>query len=307
MIDITLLGTAALAPLPGRALTAALLTVSGRSILFDCGEGTQSAARKAHVSLMKCDLIALTHYHGDHIFGLPGLMQTLDTLGRTDPLYLTGPKGLEKALAPILALVGWVNYPIELIECGPSLNLADLNTAWPREATLAPFRTEHRVASQGYAFTLSRAGRFMPEQAEALGVPKRLWGRLQSGEVVEVEGTEILPEQVLGKPRRGLKFAFTGDTRACPSLVEGARGADLLIAEATYGENEQAELACEHGHMTFSQAARMARQADVRELWLAHYSQMVYDPAQYLENATEHFENTVCGRDGMRCTLAFEK
>ncbi len=308
MIDITLLGTSALVPLPERALTAVTLTCAGHTVLFDCGEGTQSAARKAGVSLMKADFIALTHYHGDHIFGLPGLLQTMCSLDRTAPLYITGPAGLQDALAPILKLAGSVTYdirPITLPDGG--LRPADLVRGWPTEAKLAAFSTEHRVPSQGYCFTLERAGKFMPQRARDLGVPVNLWGVLQKGQTVRLGDALIRPEQVLGEARKGLKFVFSGDTAACPALTNAARGADLLISEATYGENEQADLAVDHGHMNFAQAALTASQAGAGLLWLAHYSQMIKDPRDYLPNAARIFENTVCGTDGMSITLGFGK
>ena len=310
MIDVTLIGTASLVPLPHRALTAALLTCGGHSILFDCGEGTQSAARAAGVSLMKADMIALTHYHGDHIFGMPGLLQTMCSMGRTETLYLTGPAGLAEELAPILKLVGWTSYPIVLVELpgpGEGLRLEELVAGWPHEAVLSAFATEHRVPSQGYAFELGRAGKFDPRRARELDVPTRQWGLLQKGQSVQVEDVTVRPEQVLGPPRKGLKFVFSGDTMACDTLVEAAGGADLLICEATYGENEQAELAIDHGHMNFAQAAQVAASAGARELWLAHYSQMIENPNFYLPNATGIFANTVCGRDGLSTTLKFQK
>lgn len=307
MIDITLLGTAALLPLPDRALTAVVLTCAGHSILFDCGEGTQTAARKAGVSLMKADLIALTHYHGDHIFGLPGLLQTMCCLNRTEPLYITGPVGLKEELAPILKLAGWTSYEIVLIPFPEEgLRLDTLAKGWPTEAKLAAFPTEHRVPSQGYCFTLDRAGKFMPERAKVLGVPVNQWGLLQKGQSVQTGGNLIRPDQVLGEPRKGLKFVFTGDTAACPSLASAAADADLLISEATYGENEQEALAIDHGHMNFAQASSMAAQAGVKRLWLAHYSQMIEDPKTYLPNAAAIFPNAVCGEDGMRLSLRFE-
>ena len=307
MLDVTLLGTSALLPLPSRALTSVLLICGGRSILFDCGEGTQSAARKAGVSLMKTDIIALTHYHGDHIFGMPGLLQTMFCLGRTDTLYITGPEGLKEELAPILKLTGWTGYGIELIELPPEgLRPAELVKGWPTEARLTAFHTEHRVPSQGYCFTLGRAGKFDPERARALGVPMNQWGFLQKGMSVNVGGSEIYPEQVMGAPRKGIKFVFAGDTSACESLTEAAEGADLLIAEATYGEDGQAQLALEHGHMNFAMAGETAAKANVKELWLAHYSQMIGDPKEYLSNAARFFPNTVCGEDGMSRTLRFE-
>jgi len=307
MIDVTLLGTAALMPIPDRALTAATLTCGGRTILFDCGEGTQTAARRAGVSLMKADVIALTHYHGDHIFGLPGLMQTMEVLGRTQPLTLVGPGGLHEAMRPILELVGHTGYPVRLAELPQAgVALAELSPGWPELARLIPFPTRHRVISQGYCFTLGRTGRFLPDRARALGVPVNQWGLLQRGRGVRVGDAEIQPSEVMGPPRRGLKVAFTGDTALFDGLAEAVAGADLLISEATYGENDQAQLAREHGHMTFAQAARVARRAGVKRLWLAHYSQMVEDPLLYLPDAVAVFEGAVCGEDGLSVTLRFQ-
>lgn len=307
MIDITLIGTAALAPLPGRALTSALMTCNGRSILFDCGEGTQSAARAAHVSLSRVDLIALTHYHGDHIFGIPGLLQTWDVQGRERPLYITGPAGLHETVGHLLEVAGPRRYAIELVEMGEGgLALADLDAAWPSLAVLAAFPTAHCVVSQGYALTLGRAGVFKPERARELGVPMRQWKCLQQGEEVVVGGRTVRPDEVCGPVRRGLKVVFTGDTTLCDSLVEGARAADLMISEATFPTPDMAGIAREHGHMIFADAAEAARRAGVRELWLAHFSARVQDPRAHLSLATDVFENTHCGYDGKSVTLTFD-
>lgn len=308
MLDITLLGTSALLPLPGRAETAAALRCAGHTILFDCGEGTQTAARAAHVSLLKADIIALTHYHGDHIFGLPGLLSTMSVLGRTEPLTLIGPAGIRQALSPILELTGPTSYELRLLELPEKgVRLCGIAPGWPKEIRLRAFPTDHTVLSQGYAVTLERPGRFLPERAAALNVPKNLWGRLQKGEAVPVGDVLITPEQVLGAPRRGLKFVFSGDSRPCDALTEAAMGADLLICDATYGEDEQAGLAREHGHMTFSQAAETAARAGVRRLWLAHYSQMMKDPAECLPTARAIFPAAECGKDGMSTRLEFDR
>lgn len=308
MIDVTLLGTSALLPLPDRALTAAVIECAGHSVLLDCGEGTQTAARRAGISLMKTDVIALTHYHGDHIFGLPGLLQTLFCMGRTQPLYITGPAGLCEAMSPILTLAGHLPYEIRLMETpAEGISLRELCGGWPHGAALASFQTAHRVASQGYVFTLNRSGRFIPQKAMALGIPVDRWGLLQKGQNVEWNGRMIDPTEVLGEPRKGLKVVFSGDTSACNSLKEAANHADLLIAEATYAEDTQRELAEERGHMVFSQAAALAGASQVRTLWLTHYSQIIEDPEAFLPNARHIFENTCCGYDGMRTILRFEK
>lgn len=306
MIDVTLLGTSALLPLPDRALTAAVLSCAGRSILFDCGEGTQSAARKAGVSLMKTDVIALTHYHGDHIFGMPGLMQTMNSMGRTEPLTVTGPAGLHAAMEPILRLAERLSFPVRLLPTpGGGISLSQIMPDWPVRAKLTAFPTNHRVPSQGYRFTLGRAGKFRPDIAAALGVPVTQWSVLQSGKSVMAGPSLVSPDQVMGGDRPGLTFVFSGDTAPCAALEKAAWDADLMICEATYGENEQAPLAAEYGHMTFAQAGQTAANAHARRLWLAHFSQRIEDPEAFLPLAQAFYPEAVCGQDGMRVFLPF--
>ncbi len=307
MIDVTLIGTAALAPIPGRALSCALLTCAGHSVLFDCGEGTQSAARKAGVSLMKTDIIAVTHYHGDHIFGIPGLLQTMFSAGRTEPIYIAGPEGLLDVLPLMLRLTGGLSYDVGLISIpADGLRLCELFAGWPSEAVLSSFPVKHRCVAQGYSFTLGRAGKFNPVKAQELGVPLKLWRELQKGNTVFADGREIMPCQVMGEKRRGLKVIFTGDTAVCDSLVEASKGADLMICDATYGDDSRAETATERGHMTFKHAAECAKLSGVKRLWLTHYSQSVTNPAEYLPNAQAIFPESVCGYDGMSVTLRFD-
>ena len=311
MLEIVLLGCGATMPAPDRALSAAVLRCAGRGILFDCGEGTQSALRREKLSPVKLDLIALSHYHGDHIFGLPGLLQTMGCLNRTEPLYLAGPEGLQRVAALMLALSGPLPYPVRLLPlgAGESLPLRSLHPAWPAGAALSAFATEHRVESLGYRFTLPRPGRFQPERAKALGIPVQLWGRLQRQpeEAITLEGREIFGRDLLGPERRGLCLVFSGDTRPCDALREAARGADLLIHDATYPDDSQAEEAALWGHSSFLQAAALAREAGVRRLWLTHYSQALRQPENYLDGARAIFPNTECGRDGLRLSLRFEE
>jgi len=308
MMDITLIGTGALQPLPGRALASAAITLAGHVLLLDCGEGTQSAAKGAGISLMKIDVIALTHYHGDHTYGLPGLLQSMGMAGRTEPVTIIGPKGLEEEMKPFLMLCPYLPYDLQLCELPEEgLSLHTLHSAWPEQAYIKPFATVHKVVSQGYRIDLKRPGRFLPQRAKALGVPVQCYKLLQRGETVQGGDGIVTPEQVMGEPRRGISVVYTGDTSMCKSLLDAAQDADLLICEATYGENEQETLAADHGHMTFSQAARLADQAHVRTLWLTHYSPMVLDAQEYASNAEAIFENAKCGQDGMKVTLRFDE
>lgn len=308
MVDITILGTAALMPLPERFLASEMLSCCGHSILFDCGEGTQTAARKAGVSLSKTDIIALTHYHGDHIFGLPGLLQSMFVSGRTQPLYITGPEGIQEHLSPIFALAGPMPFDIFLFEIPEEgFRISEIISGWPGRAVLSAFKTVHRVPSLGYSFTLGRAGKFNPQAAEKLDVPKEQWKLLQKGQSIIVNGKTVLPEQVAGEERKGIKIIVTGDTAANDNLSAAAENADLIISEGTYAEDEHEKIAVERGHMTFRHAAETAKNAKAKKLVLTHFSQVIPNPAQSVHIAEAVFENTVCAEDGMKITLNFEE
>lgn len=311
MLRITLPGTGATMPRPQRALSTAVLECAGHGLLMDCGEGTQAAAQRAGINLARLDGICLTHWHGDHIFGLPGLLQTIGCQGRTRPLYLTGPGKLTDPAGPLLLLcrlAGRMPYPLMLLTLPPEgAELSALAPGWPSGARLRPVPTRHRVESQGYLLELPRAGRFCPEQARALGVPQKLWRELQQGRTVQAGGRTVEPQQVLGPPRRGLKVVFSGDTAPCPELEQAARGADLLICDATYPDESYRDQAETYGHSTFGQSAALAARAGAKRLWLTHYSPRIEDPEQYLPAAQSIFPGTVCGRDGLSVTLKFEE
>ena len=309
MLTITLLGTAATMPLPERALTAAVAECGGHSLLLDCGEGTQTAARRAGVNLMRADAICLTHYHGDHIFGLPGLLQTLGAQGRTRPLVLLGPEGLLEVWRAVYALTGPLPYAVKPLVCraGQPVALDALSDGWPAGATLLPVATKHRVRSLGYRLDLPRAGRFDPEKARALGVPVTQWRLLQRGQAVPLAERMVQPAEVLGAPRKGLRFVFSGDSAPCPALEQAAQGADLLLCDATYALPEQQAQAAQWGHSTFGQSAALAAKAGVKRLWLVHYSPMITDPEQQLAQAQSIFPAAECGFDGKRITLHYEE
>ena len=308
MLTITLLGTAATMPLPDRALSTAFAACGGHGLLFDCGEGTQTAARRAGVNLMRADAVCLTHYHGDHIFGLPGLLQTLGAQGRTRPLLLVGPKGLAGIWSAVRALTGPLPYAVRLQEADGLLALDALSEGWPAGAVLRPFATRHRVPSRGYRLDLPRAGRFDPAKARALNVPVPAWKLLQRGQSIPLEnGAVVTPADVLGPARRGLRFVFSGDTAPCPALEQAAQNADLFLCDATYPDNEQEAQAKQWGHSTFAQGAAIAKKADVRRFWLMHYSPMILEPEAALPNAQAVFPAAECGFDGKQIILQYDE
>lgn len=297
MVEVTMLGCGGTQPLPERALAALWLQAGGSGLLLDCGEGTQTAARRAGKSLFKLDAILLTHYHGDHILGLPGLLLTQGALGRTAPVLVAGPPGLRGLLAAVAALTGPLPFPLQAVELdgcrGQFLTPAGPVTAFP---------CRHRVACCGYAYTLPRAGRFDAARARAAGIPVACWRTLQSGQPVD----GFTPDMVLGPPRRGLKVVYATDTAPCPALRRAAAGADLLCMDATYASDADAPKAKLYGHSTCRQAGELAAAAGVRRLWLTHYSAAVEDPAPGLAAAAAAFPAAEAGADGKTLTLRFD-
>lgn len=309
MLTVTLLGAAATLPQPDRALSSAVFSVNGRHILLDCGEGTQLALHRQRISPMRIDLVSLTHYHGDHMLGLPGLLQTISTMRRTQPLFITGPEeGHAPILAAVLTLADALPFPVHFLPMPQEgLLLHALDAKWPLEATLTSFPTLHRIASQGYRLHLKRTRRLHADKAASLGIPKALWRVLQSGQEVTLDGRVIQPDTVCGPERPGLNALFTGDTAPCESIESAAKGADLLIMDATYPTDAQADKAALYGHSTFVQTAALAKRAGVKRLWLTHYSAMITDPQEHLLPAQAIFPRTECGADGLTRMLTFRE
>lgn len=303
MLEVTLLGCGATMPLPDRALAVCAVKYQGHIALLDCGEGTQAAARRAGVSLVRIDMICLTHYHGDHIFGLPGLLQTMASQGRTELVRLLGPKtGYADTIELLLTLAGPLPFAVE--RCPVDMD-GESFPLW-ENMTVKAFPLNHRVPCVGYRFSLPRAGRFQPEKARALGVPCCQWGMLQKGEPVKIDSGEIVyPQQVIGAARTGLTVVYALDTAPCAALTENAEKADLLICDATYGEDTQEDKAELYGHSTFSQDGKLAAQAGVKRLWLTHFGGALTDPHQDLYRAQQYYPGAEAGFDGKREILAF--
>lgn len=289
-------------PLPYRWLTALMVRYNGSSLLIDCGEGTQIAIKEKGWSFKPIDVICFTHYHGDHISGLPGLLLTMGNADRTEPLTLVGPRGLERVVNALRVIAPELPFPIKYVEITEPEQTFEMNGY-----RLKAFRVNHNVLCYGYTMEVDRAGKFDVERATAAQIPQRYWGVLQKGETVEAEGQTYTPDMVLGPQRKGIKLTYCTDTRPTDSIRNNAKGSDLFICEGMYGEKEKAAKAIEYKHMTFYEAATLAKEAEVEEMWLTHYSPSLTKPEEYMEDVRAIFPNAKAGKDRMSVELAFEE
>lgn len=287
------LGTSGSMPTPERSSSSVAVAMGRGVILLDCGEGTQRQMVAAHIGFSKVKLILLTHLHGDHVLGTPGLIQSMTLQRREESLDIYGPRGTHAFLQGVSNTLGGPGFPVavnELNEPGIIYRSKGFH--------IETCRAAHRLEAWSYAvIEKTRPGRFHPEMARRLGVPEGvLWKRLQEGENVEVDGVVVKSSEVCDAPRPGRRIVYTGDTKPSENVVELARGADLLIHEATFGD-ELAERAEEDGHSTVSQAAGVAAKAGVKRLMLTHISSRYGDTKPLLEAARKIFPNTDIAED----------
>lgn len=301
MLDVCLVGTGGMMPLPRRWLTSLMTRYNGSSLLIDCGEGTQIAIKEKGWSFKPIDMICFTHYHGDHISGLPGLLLTMGNADRTEPLTLVGPKGLERVVSALRTIAPELPFEINYVEISGPEQVLELNGY-----KITAFKVNHNVLCYGYTLEILRSGKFSPERAREQNIPLKLWNPLQKGETVEAEGKVYTPDMVLGPQRKGIKLTYTTDTRPTESIVRNAADSDLFICEGMYGEDEKAEKAKGYKHMTFKEAAVLARDARVGEMWLTHYSPSLIRPEDYMEDVRKIFPNAYAGKDGKSAELKFE-
>ena len=302
MLDICLLGTGGMMPLPHRYLTSLMTRYNGSSLMIDCGEGTQVAVKTKGWSFKPIDVICFTHYHADHISGLPGMLLTMGNAERKEPLTLIGPKGLEKVVNALRMIAPELPFPIIMKEInGPE------ETFHVNGYEITAFRVNHNVLCYGYTIQIHRAGKFSVERAKENDIPLKLWNPLQKGETIEVDGKVYTPDMVLGPDRKGIKLTYCTDTRPTVSLISHAAESDILICEGMYGDPEKEAKAREYKHMTMKEAAAVARDAKVKEMWLTHFSPSLVHPEEYLKEVREIFPAAYVGKDGKSVDLLFEE
>ena len=300
MIDLLLLGTSGMMPLPGRWLSSTLVRSGGDLILFDCGEGTQIPMRQFGWGFRRVGAICLSHWHADHVAGLPGLLHTIANSGRTELLRIYGPVETARVVRGLREIAPQLPYEVEVIELqgGETFGLSDSL----RGSVIPGF---HHVPSLIYRVDFPRAPQFLVESAEALGVPRTHWRDLQNGKTIVIDGRTIEPAGVFGPSRTGVSFGVMTDTRPVPGALEFLRGVDLLISEGTYGESVLRDKAIANRHMTFAEAATIARDAQVRALWLTHFSPSIADPEEFRSFAADIFPAVEIGFSGLTTSLRF--
>ncbi|MCR5640437.1 MAG: ribonuclease Z [Lachnospiraceae bacterium] len=302
MLDICLLGTGGMMPLPGRWLTALLARYNGSSLLIDCGEGTQIAMKEAGFSPKPIDTILFTHYHADHISGLPGFLLSMGNSDRTEPVTMVGPKGLEKVVNALRVIAPELPFEIRFVELSEADEYLEM-----QGYRIHAFRVNHNVTCYAYTLEIPRAGKFDAEAAKRQEIPLKFWNPLQKGQTVEEDGVVYTPDMVMGPDRKGIKVTYCTDTRPTAHIVESALDSDLLICEGMYGEHDKEADAKKKKHMTFYEAAKIARDARVKQMWLTHYSPSMVDGRRYMKEVKSIFPETYLGKDGKTVELDFEE
>lgn len=303
MIDLTLLGCGGNVPMPNRFLSSLFINYKGSKILIDCGEGTQVAMKKYNCGFKNIDLILITHLHGDHIIGLIGLLQTMGNSGKTDDLTIVGPIGIIDAMKAIKVLVEYLPYKVNIIE-NPKQTFS-LEHDILKDIDISTLNLDHSTECIGYSLYFKRKPKFDREKAILNQVPQNLWKKLQENSSAIYKDKTYYADMVLGENRRGIKLSFITDTRPTFEIPEFIYESDLFICEGMYGDDLDISKAVKNKHMTFRESASLANAGNVDKLLLTHFSPSIENPKDFIQNATNLFEDTIIGEDGLTLKLSY--
>jgi len=303
MIDLTLLGCGGNVPMPNRFLSSLFINYKGSKILIDCGEGTQVAMKKYNCGFKNIDLILITHLHGDHIIGLIGLLQTMGNSGKTDDLTIVGPIGIIDAMKAIKVLVEYLPYKVNIIE-NPKQTFS-LEHDILKDIDISTINLDHSTECIGYSLYFKRKPKFDREKAILNQVPQNLWKKLQENSSAIYKDKTYYADMVLGENRRGIKLSFITDTRPTFEIPEFIYESDLFICEGMYGDDLDISKAVKNKHMTFRESASLANAGNVDKLLLTHFSPSIENPKYFIQNATNLFEDTIIGEDGLTLKLSY--
>ena len=305
MIDLVLIGCGGNVPLPNRNLSSLFLNYKGKKILIDCGEGTQVSMRMKNCGFKDIDLILITHLHGDHIIGLIGLLSTMGNSGKVNDLTIVGPQGITEAMNAIKVLIEYLPYKINIIENPKDKVTLDEHPVL-KDLEVSTIELDHSTECLGYSLYFKRLPKFSRQRARENRVPQFLWSKLQKTPEIFYNGKMYTSRMVLGDDRKGIKVSFITDTRFLLTIPDFIKGSDLFVCEGMYGDDMDISKAVKNKHMTFTEAANLAKLGDVKQLLLTHFSPSISNPHDYLENATRIFPNTIIGEDRLSLSLNYE-
>lgn len=301
MLEVALLGTGGVMPLPHRYLTSLYMRYNSNKLLIDCGEATQVSLRTLDWGYKNLDVICITHYHGDHITGLPGILFNLQNLNRTQKLTIIGPTGLKKVIDSFYNLYGEIPYEIESIEVPMKKQTIKIN-----EFNITAIPVEHKVDCLGYIVEVKRNARFNIEMATKNKVPRKYWKRLQNGEIINENNISYTQNMILGQSRKGIKISYITDTRPTKLIEKAIKKSDLFIAECMYIDNDKLDKVKKNKHMLGIEAAKLAQDSECRELWLTHFSPAIKEEDLHIEPILDIFKNATFGEDRKIKKLKFE-